>query len=517
VKVPGGYLLPLAISIMACRIASNQKNPPEVTIFWETYSNKSHGLKLDALKDKAVFGTIDWLTAMESNFSRLMKSSILNTFQSLIKDHEYRCFNFIPEKSSIGFGLSTSYVDDKNQPLYSVCKKSSWIDSVSHESFCVLGLHSEISTHTTHFKDGPIKRVQAYIEGANTISSKQCGHGGVNVYNHIGLSALNKARTTGILNVTAMLDGIKDEFSLLNESIKSLKTCPRSRTEIQVGCIAIQPNVLNLKVMIASAVNVVLDSTQHWKIDHVISFSSLNASAMILIMRQSWILASEVNRNIVERQQLLDIASMTLKRWRSFLTGRGDGVIGSKHNRKLVHLPHLSESLLTNFDSMLPENAKQFKRCDNFRLFGAHEIVGTFNDAFSTSMNDRILKNQTESETILSQHIMKCVGCEKLFFGASNKDALQLHLVENSSCIVSDWESRKVITSTDWFKEYKHVIEDYEKFIDKCSVEQREACESVLKFGSGLLAIGVAGSGKSVVLNEIAKVLNCIFSKMVKS
>jgi hypothetical protein len=214
--------------------------------------------------------------------------------------------------------------------------------------------------------------------------------------------------------------------------------------------------------MIASAVNVVLDSTQHWKIDHVISFSSLNASAMIFIMRQSWILASEVNRNIAERQQLLDIASITLKRWRSFLTGRGDGVIGSKHNRKLVHLPHLSESLLTNFDSMLPENAKQFKRCDNFRLFGAHEIVGTFNDAFSASMNDRILKNQTESETILSQHIMKCVGCEKLFFGASNKDALQLHLVENSSCIVPSWESRKMITSTDWFNEYKHVIQDYE-------------------------------------------------------
>ncbi len=77
-------------------------------------------------------------------------------------------------------------------------------------------------------------------------------------------------------------------------------------------------------------------------------------------------------------------------------------------------------------------------------------------------------------------------------------NALQLHLVDNSSCIVPDWESRKVITSTDWFKEYKREIEDYEKFIDKCSVEQREACESVLKFGSGLLAIGVAGSGNGL-------------------
>ena len=513
VKVPGGFLLPLAISIMACRIASAQKNPPEVTIFLETYSNKSHGLKLNALQLKAVFGSNEWLDMMAAELSRLMKYSVLNMFQSLIKDHECRCFDFIPEKSSIGFGLSTSYVDEKDQPLHSVCKQNSWIHSDYHESFCVLGLHSEMSTHTTHFKDGPIKRVQAYIEGANAISNKQCGHGGFNIYNHIGLSALNKAHTTGILNVTAMLDGIRDEFGLLNESINSMRTCPRNRTEIQVGCIAVQPNELNLKVMIASAVKVVLDSTQHWKIDHVFSFASLNASAMILIMRQSWILASEVNRNIVERQQLLDIASITLKRWRSFLTGRGDGVIGSKHDRKLVHLPHLSESLLTSLDSMLPEEARKFKRFDNFRLFGAQEIVQTFNDAFSTSMNNRIIKNRAESEEELSKHIMKCVGCGHLYFGASNKEALQLHHVESPSCIASDWQRRKTVTCEDWFQAYKNVIELYEKFIDTCSDEQREACESVLKFGSGLLAIGVAGSGKSVVLNEIAKVLNSIYFK----
>ena len=107
----------------------------------------------------------------------------------------------------------------------------------SYESFSVLGLHSEMSTHTTHFKDGPIKRVQAYIEGANAISSKQCGHGSANVYNHIGLSALSKAQTKGILNVTAMLEGIVDEFGLMNESIKTMITCPRNLTEIQVGCI----------------------------------------------------------------------------------------------------------------------------------------------------------------------------------------------------------------------------------------------------------------------------------------
>jgi hypothetical protein len=513
VKVPGGFLLPLAISVMACRIASAQANSPEVTIFLETYSNKSHGLKLDALKFKTAFGTDQWLTSMETELSRLMKYSVFNMFQNLFKVHASRLFNLIPEKSSIGFGFSASYVDDKDQPLYSVCKQNTWMRTDSHESFCVLGLHSEMSMHTTHFKEGPFKRVQAYIEGANAISSKQCGHGGINVYDHIGLSTINKAPATGILNICAMLDGIADEFDLVNESIKMMRTCPRNRTEVQVGCIVVQPSELNIKGMIASAVKLVTESTQHWKIDHVISFASLNASAMVLIIRQSWILASEVNRPIVERQQLLDTASVTLKRWKSFLTGRGDGVIGPQCDRRLVHLPYLSESLLTHFDSMLPEKSRQFKRIDNFRLFGAHEIIDTFNDAFSASMNDRILKNQAELPQELSKHIMKCVGCGMLHFGASNNEALRLHLVKSPACIVSDWESRKLVTSADWCRAYKQVIEDYEKFIETSSVEQRESCDSVLKFGSGLLAIGVAGSGKSVVLNEVAKVLNCIFFK----
>ena len=59
VLVPGGYLLPLAISLMACRIARGQTNAPKVTIFWETYGNKAHGMKLNALKSVSEFGSAE--------------------------------------------------------------------------------------------------------------------------------------------------------------------------------------------------------------------------------------------------------------------------------------------------------------------------------------------------------------------------------------------------------------------------------------------------------------------------
>ena len=41
-KVPGGFMFPLSLSVMASRLGT------EVTIYLESFSNKSHGMKLDA-------------------------------------------------------------------------------------------------------------------------------------------------------------------------------------------------------------------------------------------------------------------------------------------------------------------------------------------------------------------------------------------------------------------------------------------------------------------------------------
>ena len=155
----------------------------------------------------------------------------------------------------------------------------------------------------------------------NAISDKQCGHGGANAYHTIGLAALNRVQKSGNLNVSAMLEGISDEFRLMNDAIVSMKTCPRNCTEIQVQCRFFcdtsigNSKLLDLKHMIRSAVNEIMSSTQHWNINHVLSFASLNASAMILITRQAWHVASDVTKTLADRQQLLDIASGTLKRW----------------------------------------------------------------------------------------------------------------------------------------------------------------------------------------------------------
>jgi hypothetical protein len=353
----------------------------------------------------------------------------------------------------------------------------------------------------------------------NAISNKQCGHGGANAYHTIGLAALNRVQKSGNLNVSAMLEGISEEFRLMNDAIVSMKTCPRNRTEIQVQCRFFSntsignSKLLDLKHMIRSAVNEILSSTQHWNINHVLSFASLNASAMILITRQAWHVASDVTKTLADRQQLLDIASGTLKRWNSFKTGRGDGVIGPRNDRRLAAFPHLSESLLCQLDTLLPKHSRKFTRFENFRYFYEHEIVKTFDYAFCIAINERTLQNQKESTDTLSSHIMKCAGCGRLHFGNSNKQALQAHLESSPSCQSSKWKEKSPVSSADWINAYTCVMEDYSKFLETCSSDQKHACESVLKFGSGLLAIGVAGAGKSVVLNEIGKVLECMFYK----
>jgi hypothetical protein len=69
--------------------------------------------------------------------------------------------------------------------------------------------------------------------------------------------------------------------------------------------------------MIRSAVNEIVSSTthnQHWNINHVLSFASLNASALTLITGHAWHVASDVTKTLADLHQLLDIASGTLKR-----------------------------------------------------------------------------------------------------------------------------------------------------------------------------------------------------------
>jgi hypothetical protein len=56
-KVPGGFMFPLCLGVMASRQGTH------VTIFLETFSNKSHGIKLDAL---------DSLPALQKKIMQLM-------------------------------------------------------------------------------------------------------------------------------------------------------------------------------------------------------------------------------------------------------------------------------------------------------------------------------------------------------------------------------------------------------------------------------------------------------------
>ena len=53
-------------------------------------------------------------------------------------------------------------------------------------------------------------------------------------------------------------------------------------------------------------------------------------------------------------------------------------------------------------------------------------------------------------------------------------------------------------------------LQKYHDFLKSCSVEQKEACECILKFGSGILAVGIAAAGKSVALNQVGMILECM-------
>ena len=71
-KVPGGFMFPLCLGVMASRQGTH------VTIFLETFSNKSHGIKLDALdSDYDPFGTQHWVSEVTTSFLAKWNDSIL--------------------------------------------------------------------------------------------------------------------------------------------------------------------------------------------------------------------------------------------------------------------------------------------------------------------------------------------------------------------------------------------------------------------------------------------------------
>jgi hypothetical protein len=84
-------------------------------------------MKLDALKSVVEFGSAEWLNNVTDRFALKWKHSVLQTYQKLLEKNESCCFDVIDDLSSIGFGFSTSYADQKRQPLHSVCKQNAWM------------------------------------------------------------------------------------------------------------------------------------------------------------------------------------------------------------------------------------------------------------------------------------------------------------------------------------------------------------------------------------------------------
>jgi hypothetical protein len=172
-----GVLPAIASALIQYNITDNHviRFGHNVTIFLETFGNKSYGMKLNALDP--VFGSFandSWADNVATRFLIEWKKSILQMLTKLT-DTISGCFNIKHEHTSIGFGFSTSYCDSKHQLLYSVCKSAEWISAAGYESYCTMALHSILSPHTTHFASGPVLRIQSYIEAFNCITNRQCG------------------------------------------------------------------------------------------------------------------------------------------------------------------------------------------------------------------------------------------------------------------------------------------------------------------------------------------------------
>lgn len=127
-------------------------------------------------------------------------------------------------------------------------------------------------------------------------------------------------------------------------------------------------------------------------------------------------------------------------------------------------------------------------------------------------ITDRITHNETKKNDF-NCNVLKCAGCGRLFFGGKGDNDIKLykeHLHHNPThrAVVMDPK----ITRAHWKNEFKirqqEVNTRYKSFY---SVEQKRAYDAVMQGSNIAVFMGVAGSGKSTLVQDLKYLLECVF------
>ena len=527
-EIPGGYFFPISVALLFL------EKYQQCSFLMETYNCKKKGLEFRMATEEV--GTERWL----NNLTGKMKSFVSENPSSMLKMfcRMDRMAKVQPDRSKIGFGFQIQYKDSSGNTLYSLCQPDSEQCSRVME-FPMAFLPSELASRTSFLKHGGV-RVQSYIplwNMANYKHIKQARRKDAN----LGLKhCMDKDHAGALLmNLTDVLRGAKEEQKMIDDICGRFPTDFCERVEIAVPWIlgrvqndgplcyvndahADRNRWLDLKTMLSNSFGYIRNDTKFWPIGPIADYVSLNFAATLAVYQTSARGMADTSLLPMERDQLcqymvylnylLRIAKDG-KLWQSKYEDKLAMLTrGVKRGREMMLPPVPSRvySLLAayggvslpQFPMMAPVAPKQVTNCTST----------------SSMIEERIVAN-ANAKNDFGKRVLRCRTCDVGFYGGKGINDTQLYVThlkqfpEHAAHNVV--LAAKKMTNKQWGSDYAALLKKVRGRYDSMYNDaQKRGYDAIMGQQKSAALLGVAGAGKSLLVQDLLPLLRCLFWKI---
>jgi hypothetical protein len=494
----------------------------------ETYNCKKKGFRFEA--STMNFGSDAWSENLVAKMKRFIKES--PTMMKLFCRLD-RVAQIIPEKSTIGFGFEMEYTDTLANRLYSICKPQV-DDCDSVVVYPIAFLPKEMASRLSFLKCGD--RIQSYMPAWFSANWRRNNQKDVS---NLGFRhCLAKGHEDSLhLNVTELLRGAKREQIMIDDVLHRFRTGFCERIEIatswsfsgdsqhgpmcfngldsldSTGC-----RWLDLKAMIRKCAGYVKTHTTFWDIGPITDYITLNFAATFAMYHFSARAMADTSIVSIEREQccktmvyvnqLLRLAKDG-KSWQhnhssklAYLTR------GAKHNRELM-LPVCPSRI---YILLAEAGGIVLQQIPTVSPLTIQEVISVNSVQI---IEDRIRENRS-SVNNFGRNVLRCRTCGQCFYGGKGINDNQLfkqHFKEHPDHAVAPTIGKKM-SNAEWYSDYKtresNMALKYQNFYDS---SQKQTYDAVFREQKSVLLLGIAGSGKTMVVQDLLYLLRSLFWK----
>ncbi len=536
--IPGGYMFPISIVLLFLEIHQ------ECSFLVETYNCKKKGLEF--LMEPKEIGTDTWfkdLTAKIKTFLAGHPSSMLKMFCRLDRLAEVQ-----PDRSKIGFGFQIQYKDVSGNTLYSLCQPDAALCN-RVTVYPMAFLPSELASRLNFLKIGGV-RIQSYIPLWNEANFKRDKKDRTQKSN-LGLKHCMIKDPNGafLLNVTQVLRGAKDEQNMIDNICGRFPTDFCERVEIAVpwilgrvqndGPLCFCHNTksetnrwLDLKTMLSNSYGYIKRDTRFWPIGPIADYMTLNFAAALAVYQSSArgmadtallpLERDQLCQNMVYLNYLLRIAKDG-KLWQNKFQEKLSVLTrGAQCGREMM-LPPVPSRVYPLMAAVAGVSCAQFPTVSPV---AANQIIE--NSVRSSFIEERIIQNSTAANNFF-QRVLRCRTCDLGFYGGKGINDVALYgthlklypshaLTQHKSVAKTATQmnsSATEMTNKQWTSDYRalqHTLTH--RYTSLYNDAQKRGYDVIMNREKSVVLLGVAGAGKSLLVQDLLPLLRCLFWKI---